>query len=285
MIPSTPFGNSILKELAIDAIRSTKIGQGETTDFLAISFSSTDYIGHQYGPNSVEIEDTYIRLDRDIADLMKTLDLYVGKDNYVLFITADHAVADVPQFLKDHKIPAGTFQKDITDELNASISKKFGDGNWIESIYNMQVFINHELCKTKSVAVEKVQDYIAQYLLQIEGISQTYAAHTMHTMDYNAGGIAGLLKRGYNQKRSGDVLISFEPGWFASEYHTGTTHGTAFTYDTHVPFMIMGNNIPRGATFQKHAITSIVPTLSMMLGIKLPNGAIGEPLYEVLEKE
>lgn len=282
-LPATPHGNSILKDFALTLLEQTKIGQGTTTDFLSISFSSTDYVGHQFGPNSKELEDTYIRLDSDIAAILKKLDETVGKGNYVLFLTADHAVAEVPRYLKDHNIPAGTFQQDVSEELDAAIDERFGQDDWIENISNMQIFLSHESCKKHEIDLNELRHFVADYLLKFDGIFKTYTAQDIHTLPYNSKGIAGLLHRGYNQKRSGDVLISFEPGWFASSYMTGTTHGSAFTYDTHVPMLWYGGNIPQGRSYDKKAITSIVPTLSMLLDIKLPNGAMDEPLYEVLK--
>lgn len=281
-LPATPHGNSILKDMAIAVLENTGIGQGKTTDFLSISFSSTDYVGHQFGPNSVEIEDTYIRLDQDIAAIIQKLDEKVGKGNYILFLTADHAVAEVPQYLKDHKIPAGVFNQDVTEELDAAIDERFGASDWIESISNMQVFLSREACKKNEADLNEVRTFVAEYLLGVEGVFKTYTAQEIHQMPYNAEGLSGLLHRGYNQQRSGDVLVSFNPGWFPSKYEKGTTHGSAFTYDTHVPMLWYGANISKGQSFRKSAITNIVPTISMMLGVKLPNGAMDEPLYELL---
>ena len=147
----------------------------------------------------------------------------------------------------------------------------------------MQIFLSHEARNKHEIDLNELRHFVADYLLKFDGIFKTYTAQDIHTLPYNSQGIVGLLHRGYNQKRSGDVLISFEPGWFASSYMTGTTHGSAFTYDTHVPMLWYGGNIPQGRSYDKKAITSIVPTLSMLLDIKLPNGAMDEPLYEVLK--
>lgn len=281
-LPATPFGNSLLKDFALQLLRNTDIGRSKSNDFLSISFSSTDYVGHQFGPNSKELQDTYVRLDRDIAAIIAELDSTIGRDNYVLFLTADHAAADVPQYLKDHNIPAGTFHKNVRPELEAKMDEKYGAEDWIQSISNKQVFLNPEACTMKKVSPKKARKFIAQHLLQYDGISKTYTTEQMKYLPYAAQGLTGLLKKGYNQQRSGDVLIVFEPGWFASTYDKGTTHGSAYPYDTHVPMIWLGSEIPTGKNFEKQSITSIAPTLSFLLDITLPNSSFAAPLEEIL---
>lgn len=283
-LAATPFGNDILAELALAAIEGEKLGKGEYTDFLAVSFSSTDYIGHDFGPYSVELEDTYLRLDKNIAQLIATLDQKVGKGNYVMFLTADHAVAEVPQYLIDNKMPAGYFTEDVEKKVEEVLSSKYGEGDWVENFSNLQVFFNRALMLEKKVPLHEVQEFVAHYLMQLDGVAESYPAYAINWMDYGAEGIKGLLARGYHQKRSGDVLFSLQPGWFRSWDKTGTTHHSAFTYDTHVPMLWYGTGIKKGESYQYHPVTDIAPTLSMMLGIKLPSAATGQPILELLEE-
>lgn len=284
VLPYTPFGNDILMDIALAALQAEDLGKDEYTDFLSVSFSSPDYIGHHFGPHSIEVEDTYLRLDQNIAELINALDKEVGKDNYVLFLTADHAVADVPQFLIDNKIPAGYFRAEIHKGVTEALVQRYGEGEWIKNISNMQIFLNRELLFEKKINLHEVQEFVSYYIMQYEGISESYPGYVINWMDYNAGGIKGLLARGYSQKRSGDVLFSFEPGWFERSTTTGTTHGSAFTYDTHVPLLWYGAGITSGESVKFYDITDIAPTLSIMLKIKLPNGATGQPIEDLFKK-
>ncbi|MEX2335796.1 MAG: alkaline phosphatase PafA [Fulvivirga sp.] len=281
-LPSTPFGNDILVDLALATLEGEKLGIGEETDFLSVSFSSTDYIGHKFGPQAVELEDTYLRLDKNIATLINALDKQVGKGNYLVFLTADHAVAEVPQFLMDNKVPAGYFRVNLRNELTKALNERYGEGDWIENTSNFQVFFNHETIRAKKLLLHEVQEFIAHYILRYDGIAESYPAYEIGRMNDGGSGIRGLLARGYNQKRSGDVLYSHQPGWFPSSNNTGSTHGSAFTYDTHVPMIWYGSGISSGTSVKFHSITDIVPTLSVILNMKLPNGALGgEPLEEL----
>src|SRR6478752_1715296 len=143
ILRSTPFGNSFTKDFAIETIKQEKMGQGNFTDFLALSFSSTDYVGHQFGPNSVEIEDTYLRLDQDLAELLEFLDKQFGKKNVLVFLTADHGAAHVPSFLKSRKLPAGSNSPALLrDSLEKNLQKEFGPGTWISAYVNQQVYLN-----------------------------------------------------------------------------------------------------------------------------------------------
>lgn len=282
-LPATPFGNDILLEASLAALDGEGLGADDITDFLAISFSSTDYVGHNFGPNSVEVEDTYMRLDKNIERLLKELDDKVGKGNYIVFLTADHAVADIPQFLVDKKIPVGNPKWEMKKELGMALSRKYGEGEWVESVSNQQVFLNRQLIVDKNLSLYEVQNQVSELMLIFEGVAESYAAHAINQLDYEAGGLKGMLIRGYNQVRSGDVLYSLRPGWLQGGRVTGTTHGSGFTYDTHVPMLWYGAGIPKGTSVKYHPITDIAPTISMMLEIKLPNGATGQPLVELFK--
>lgn len=283
LITESPFGNEMLTEISIDAINKTDLGEDQYTDFLAISFSATDYVGHGFGPTSVELEDTYLRLDKNIAALIAALDKKIGKGNYLIFLTSDHAVADVPLFFMDNKIPSGYFDGNQRNKLETELVEKLGQGQWILDISNNQVFLNRQAIREAGKDLNEIQDLVAQRVLEFEGVAYSYPAHEINLMDYNAGGIKGMMVRGYHQKLSGDVLFSFYPSWLWRS-SKGSTHGSAFTYDTHVPLIWYGANIPHGFSVKKYPITNIAATLSMMLNIKLPSGATGQPLEELFVK-
>jgi predicted AlkP superfamily pyrophosphatase or phosphodiesterase len=285
IISSTPFGNDLVTELAIAALKGEKLGKGEETDFLAVSYSSPDYIGHNFGPNSVEVEDTYLRLDRNIATLLRTLDSELGKGRYVVFLTSDHGVAEVPKRLMDLHSGAGYMRDNIPQIINEHLKTKFGHDNWVRASSNMQIFLNRDLILEAGKDLENVRREVAYKLLQLRGIAACYTYEDMINTPYNESGIKGDLRRGFNQKRSGDVLFVMEPGWLQSGRDTGSSHGTPYLYDTHVPILWYGGNIPAGSSVKHQTVTDIVPTLSMMLNIMLPGSVTGSPMLEVLSTD
>lgn len=283
LISSTPFGNSLTADFALAALEGEEMGEDAVTDFLAVSFSSTDYVGHRFGPHSKEVQDTYIRLDQDLARLFAALDEKLGQDGYIVFLSADHAVADVPNYLKDLNVPAGNFVANKhLPEISTAIASKYGAGDWIENAWNDQIFLNLSLLEERKVNRAEMQAFLAEKLTGLEGVAQAFTGTDMINNYYSAG-TQSLLQAGYNLNRSGDVLLVYEPGWISSSYPTGTTHGSGYTYDTHVPILFYGWGIPKGSTVKKYAITDIAPTLSMLLNIKLPNGAVGGPILEIFE--
>lgn len=282
LISTTPFGNSITLDMAYAAIEGEQLGKRGETDLLAVSFSSPDYIGHRFGPSSVEIEDNYLRLDRDLEKFLNFLDQEYGKDEYLVFLTADHAVADIVDYMLSENVPAGNFNtRSVLTQMRGFCSINYGEGNWVSNFSNEQVFFNHELAKEKGIAVEKIQREVAEFLLaRYPGIKEVYTATDMRRLEYLEGR-KSLLQMGYNHKASGDLLLILEPAWLSSSWK-GTTHGTGYTYDTHVPIVFMGWNVPQGSSSRYVTITDIAPTLSMMLGTRLPNGSSGQPILEIL---
>lgn len=283
MIPSTPFGNALLTEAVLAALDGEKLGQGSFPDFFCISFSSTDYIGHNFGPYSRELEDCYLRLDEHIATILDRLDRKFGKDNYIVFLTADHAVADNPQRSMDHHLPGGFFQENVFHQVSELLQEVLGEGEWVRSVSNMQVFLDREAIHAAGKDLEAARQKVADYLRTLEGIAASYTYSDMVQMDYGAEGPAGALRRGFNQIRSGDVLYLLEPGWLETSYKTGTTHGSPYSYDTSVPMLWMGKGIDHGISTDYHVISDIAPTLATMLNIPAPSGTTGQPLPEISE--
>lgn len=277
MIRSTPFGNSLTKDFAIDVMKNENMGKSEATDFLAVSFSSPDYIGHAYGPNSVEQEDDYIRLDKDLAELLKFIDEHVGENNALIFLTADHAAPEVPSYLIDLKIPAGyVAESKILKDLKDHLLKSHGDTLAL-SFENQQVFLNHAAIDNKKLELEKVQNDVAAFLLNAEGVAEVLTATTLNNASFTEGS-RYLMQKGFNAKRSGDVLVNYLPGWVDGYSKTGTTHGSPYSYDTHVPLIFHGWNIQHGSSAEQVYITDVAATLAMMLNIQFPNGCTGKPI-------
>lgn len=282
ILKATAYGNSLTADFALAALKGENLGKGVDTDFLAISFSSTDYVGHQFGVNSREIEDTYYRLDLDLERLLKALDAQVGPGNYSLFLTADHAAVQVPSYLKDLKIPSGYFDSKVFKEkLNAYVADQFGSEDLIENISNYQVFLNRGLVAQLDIDLKGMQEDLAQFILQDSAVERTYTAHQMWGGEYTKG-IPYILQNGYNPKRSGDVLFVLKPA-VISYSRTGSTHGSPQIYDTHTPLLFYGKGFKRGASYERSEIPDIAPTLAAMLGIAFPNGTTGKPLTQVLE--
>ena len=284
-LPNTPFGNSLVIEMAKSAMEAENLGNGEFTDLLAISFSSTDYIGHAFGAYSKELQDTYIRLDRELAEFFTYLDGKVGAGNYLVFLTADHGVANVPQHMQDLKMPGGYYNTSgIRSMLNEALTAKYGDAKWLLNVSNEQVFLNTDLIKEEGLDASEFESFVAARLMELPAITGAYTKTDLRkSLQY--AGQAELVWKGYNQRRSGDVAFVFEPNYIDGGYgKVGTTHGAGWNYDTNVPILFYGWGIKKGSTVDRLSITDIAPTVSTLLNIGLPNGATGQPIKAIFEK-
>jgi len=274
----TPYGNTLTAEMAKAAIEGEKLGQTGNTDFLAVSFSSTDYIGHTFGPNSIETEDTYLRLDNDLASLFSYLDSKIGKGQYTVFLTADHGAANSPGFLKENKMPAGGLSdRSVLTALNELINHRFNIKNAVESVINYQVYLNHSIAdadesKVKKAVIEHLMTYPAiSAAIELQNLPQTPMPVNIKTM----------ITNGYNQKLSGDIQFVFKPGYLDGG-DKGTTHGLWAPYDSHIPLVWFGGGIKKGKTNRETYMTDISATLSALLHIQMPSGCIGKVIEEVI---
>lgn len=275
---SSPFGNTLVTDFAKRMIEAEELGADEHTDFIGISFSSTDYVGHRFGPRSVELQDTYLRLDRDIAGLLDYLDEQVGEDNYLLFLSSDHGVVDVPAELEDRRLPGGYFNSSlVVGELEDHLEDLYGEGEWIEAYTNQQVYLDRGLIEEQGLSVEEMQYEASTFLLRFPGVLSTNTAYALLNEHYGSG-LQAMYQRGFNYERSGDVFIQLKPGWLDSDYRTGTSHGSPYNYDTHVPLLFYGWNIPQGSSARKTFVPQIAPTISSMLKISFPSGSEAEVL-------
>ena len=288
MIRSTPYGNTITLDMAVAAINGEQLGQHDQTDFLAVSFSSTDYIGHQFGPNSVEIEDTYLKLDQNFASLFTFLDAKLGKGNYTVFLTADHGAAHNTAFLKDHGIPAGIWDDGaVRDSLNKVLSQKYHVEKLVLSMANYQVNFNYKDLQYAKLDIDAVKKDCIDYLEKSPGVA--YAVDLKKAQSANIPEELRLrVINGYNTARSGEIQVILFPGWFTGHGSgdngpTGTTHGTWNPYDTHIPLVFMGWGVPHGHLNRETHMTDIAPTIAALLHIQAPNGTIGKVIPEVLK--
>ncbi len=278
-IRATPFGNQLVAEFAKAALINEELGKGAETDFLAISFSSTDIIGHEYGTFAYEIMDTYIKLDEQLADLFKELDKQVGKGNYILFLTADHAAMETQAYLRDHNLPTGALNgKKIADSLNTISKRFFGSEGLIENISNKQIFLNRDVLKKNNLDIHAVEQKLVDYM------RDTFPEMTsIFTRDYLETQVAArdqinLLLNGYNPSLSGDIAFDLRSGFLTGFMEKGTTHGTTYSYDTHVPLIFYGWHIPAQTINTPVYTTDIAATISNLLNITEPSASIGVPL-------
>jgi predicted AlkP superfamily pyrophosphatase or phosphodiesterase len=277
----TPFAATYTFDMAKAAIENEKLGKNSVTDFLAISVSSTDYMGHTYGPNSIEAEDTYLRLDLDIADFLNYLDATVGKGNYLLFLTADHGAAHVPGFLEQHKIPAGNFStSDLSKKLNARLEEVFGLKNGFVKIQNNQVYLDYSYLKKSNKNPQLIEEEIIDFLNEQPFIDYAFSTKNIETTSMPAV-IKKMLINGHNPKRSGQIGFIQKTGYIGMG-NTGTTHGAWNPYDAHIPLIWFGTNIKPGKTNRETYMTDIAPTLSAILNIQMPSGNVGKVIEEVV---
>jgi predicted AlkP superfamily pyrophosphatase or phosphodiesterase len=275
---TTPFANNYTLEFAKAAIQNEQLGKNTVPDFLAVSISSTDYIGHTFGPNSVEIEDTYLRLDLAVADFLNYLDSTVGKGKYLLFLTADHGVAHNPGFMQEHRLSAGNFKDAvITKEINDEVFAKLGIKNAVDEIMNYQVYINKNIIERR----EEINTMVINHLKEKEFVLNAFDlkslnASTMPTLEKN------MFSNGYNVSRSGDIQFVCKPGYFDGE-EKGSTHGLWNPYEAHIPLIFFGNGIAAGKTYQNVEMTDISATLAALLNLQMPSGCIGKVVTEVFK--
>ncbi|MEM9647059.1 MAG: alkaline phosphatase PafA [Bacteroidota bacterium] len=282
IIKYTPYGNSLTADFALEALTHESLGMDGITDFLAISFSSTDYVGHKFGVNSKEIQDTYLQLDKDLERIFVALDEKVGMGNYTVFLSADHGAIHVPAYLRDERIPAGYLDMEgMKAKLMEFLKYKYGTTDVVKNISNFQVFLDHKVIHNLDIDLDNAQKEIAMELLKYEPINKVYTASQMWENEYTQG-MPYILQNGYNQKRSGDVLYEPKEG-YVSYHETGSTHGSPMIYDTHVPLLFYGKGIKQGSTVNRTEIPDIAPTITALLGMAFPNGTTGRPIVEVFE--
>ncbi len=283
LLRRTPFGNTLTKDFALASILGEKLGEDSIPDFLAVSFSATDYVGHQFGPHAIETEDTYIRLDRDLSDLLTFLDNRVGKGQYLLFITADHACSENPKHLMDHRLYAGfTDPKIIQDTIRSFLKQQYGKAEYLRCYLNDQIYLNEELIRNDRLSVCEIEDETGKFIRRtINGVLDILTACNMMREEYQSL-FRSRVQNGFYPMRSGNICILFAPGWtdplYGADGKKGTTHGSPFAYDTHVPLLWYGWKIPAGSSAAEVNITDIAPTLSFLLNITIPGGCTGSKI-------
>ncbi|NGM65683.1 alkaline phosphatase PafA [Sphingobacterium sp. SGR-19] len=285
LIKTTPQGNTLTLDFAKAAIEQEQLGNNptENTDFLCVSLSATDYVGHRYSLSAVEIEDTYLRLDQDIADFLAYLDKHIGKGNYTFFLTADHAASYNPMYYTDQQGNGGyLFTRQIQRSLNSELQEKFGSDKIVRSLMNYQVHLNYALIDSLQLSLKDVKETIINSLNREEGITYVIDMEGNQNMFIPAP-LREKIINGYNRKHSGAIQIIANPQWYAGTPRSpGTTHGVWSPYDSHIPLVFMGWGISQGVSNKEVHVVDIASTLASLLHIMEPNGNIGKPIVEVL---
>ncbi len=282
IIASTPQGNTLTVAMAEAAVSAEHLGKNTVTDFLAVSFSSPDYIGHAFGPNSFEMMDDYVRLDMELGKFFSFLDSTVGKGQYTVFLTADHGVAHIPNFSIANNLPGGSFDDlKITGEMNAGLKTNFGKDNIVIGILNCQVVFNNDLITANNLDKESITKWVVTYLQKQESVAQVFKISDLMMFPLNERQ-KEMFVNGYYPSRSGEIQIIVKPGYVEGN-GTGTSHGLWNPYDSHIPLLWYGWGIKYGSTNREIYMTDIAATVSALLHIQMPSGCIGKVIEEVMK--
>jgi len=276
----SPFGNELLEALAERAVVSEKLGQRDATDLLTVSFSSNDAIGHAVGPDSPEVHDVSVRTDQVLGRLFQFLDSKVGIDNVLVIFTADHGVSPVPEVNQARKMPGGRMTPRIVhDTVQAELTKKYGAGDWISSPSEHSIYLNLDLIRAKKLDRAEVNAAAAAAARAIPHVFRVYTREQLVTGYAMEDEVGRRVANGFYERRGADLYILLEPYWMFSAH--GTTHGSTFSYDAHVPVIFMGPGIKAGRFDVKIAVNDVAPTMATLLGIETPSGSVGRVLAEI----
>ncbi len=283
VIRTTPFGNTLTLKLAEAAVQGEQLGADAITDLLAVNLASTDYAGHEFGPNAIEVQDVYLRLDRDLAEFFNYLDSKVGKDQYTVFLSADHGGAHSQGFLAEHKMPTGFYGEGSIKQFNGWLKDKFGANQLVSKVTNNQIYMDEKAHTGSKLNMEETKQYLIDMLNKDQSV--------LFAVDMKKAGAASIpepirarIVNGYNWQRSGDIQLVYHDSWLPSYSKTGTTHGSWNSYDSHIPLIFMGWGVKPGESHQAYHMTDIAPTLAALLRVQFPSGTIGNPISEAIAK-
>ncbi len=281
LLRETPFGNSLTTSFAIRLIEKEKLGKDDITDYLSICYAATDNIGHRFGPSSVEMADAILRLDNDIKNLLSYVNDSVGKKNVLIYFTSAHGVSEIPAVLQSYRIPAGYFRQDQALQLMRSyLNAVYGEGDWVKGYSERQVYLNRTLIEDARIPLEDVQKKVARFLVQFSGVAAAYPYSAFEANDFGNGNLKRIINN-FNSQRSGDVIVTLNPGWIERDGDYVTNHNSPYEYDSHVPLIWYGWTVNRATISRKVNMTDIAVTLSSLCKVPYPNASTGEPLIEL----
>jgi predicted AlkP superfamily pyrophosphatase or phosphodiesterase len=281
LLRETPFGNSLTTNFAIRLIQKERLGKDNVTDYLSICYSATDYIGHRFGPSSVEMGDAILRLDDDIKNLLTFINDSIGKKNVLIYFTAAHGISEIPAVLEKNRIPSGYFQQNQALQLLRSyLNAIYGEGEWVKGYSERQIFLNRTLIEDARLSLDDVQKKVARFLVQFTGVEAAYPYSAFEANDFGNGNLKRIINN-FSPQRSGDVIVILNPGWVEKVSDFVTNHNSPYEYDSHVPLIWYGWTVNRATVTRQVNITDIAATLSTLCKIPYPNACTGEPMFEL----
>jgi predicted AlkP superfamily pyrophosphatase or phosphodiesterase len=278
----SPFGNEMLLDFAMEALSQERLGQRGVTDLLSVSFSSTDSVGHTYGPDSPQVRDMAVRTDRVIGQLLERVDKLVGLPHTLIALTSDHGVAPVPETLTQRSLPGGRItNKELFGAIEQGLASRFGAGQWLMSTAGSSPYLNYSLIAQLQLDPTDVRRVAANAALAVPHVARVYTRDQLLRGEVASDLIGRRVLRGFNAQRSGDLEIILEPFWMRQA--TGTTHGSPYNYDAHIPLILMGRRIKPGTYFDHVALNDLAPTLATLIEVEPPAGSSGRVLTEAID--
>jgi len=279
---ASPFGNDLLVSFAEQAIEAEQLGMRGATDLLTVSFSSNDAVGHAFGPDSPEVHAVALGVDRSIGRLFAFLDQKVGLDNMLIILTADHAVSPSPEVLEAQKMPGGRVQGDFYAPIQRALEQRYGSGKWLESTAGGAPYLNYKLIAEKRLDLDEVTRTASLAMVSAPHVARVYPRQQLITARGPADIVDARVMRSFCAGRSGDLAVVLEPYWLRGG-KSGTTHGTPYNYDSHIPLIFMGHGIRPGRYYSSTALNDLAPTVAAMLDVEIPSGSVGRVLNEIID--
>ncbi len=280
---ATPFANEMLANLAKAAIEHEQLGADDVPDVLTISFSANDILGHAVGPNSPEVQDMTIRTDRILAEVFAYIDKKIGLQNTIIAFTADHGVAPVPEHAQTFGLGGRAETKEITDAISNALTQRFGEEKWIAAFTYGNVYLDYAALERRKASLSEAQLIVSAAAKKVRGVAESFTRTEILTGQLPRTRLADSVALGFQAERNGDVVIVPKPFWLFGEL-SATSHGTPYSYDTHVPVIFYGAGIQAGIFTTLSSPLDIAPTLSAVLKLEQPSNSVGQILSEAIKK-
>ena len=278
---SSPYGNELLEQFAEEVVRQEKLGQRDTADLLTVSFSSNDAVGHSFGPDSPRVHDMCVQTDRMLGKLFAFLDQSIGMQRVLVVLTADHGVSPLPEQLQQDRLPGGRLPGSVLfGPMQEALVARFGQGQWLLQTAGTSPYLNWNLIREKKLDMAEVQRVAAQAVADAPHVARVYTREQLLRGQVPGDRFSERVVRSFNARRSGDLEILLDPYWIRSG--TGTTHGTPYSYDSHIPLIFMGPGIKPGRYVRPVALNDLAPSLATLLNVETPSGSVGQPLAEMM---
>jgi hypothetical protein len=277
---NTPYSSELIVEFAKSAVEHYRMGQRETTDLLALSFSGNDSLGHRDGPDARSVREMTVETDRILGELFNWLDNRIGMDNVLVVLSADHGVGPIPEVNQERKMPGGRIdRRKLLEPIQQALTAKYGEGQWVLGNSGSGAYLNHELIRERNLDPVEVRRVAALAMEDQPGVARAYTREQLMDGRVPPDGVSQRAARSYHPKRSGDVEIVLENYWIGDG--SRATHGTPYSYDTHIPIVFMGPGVKAGYYDDKIYMQDIAPTLANILEVEAPSGSEGRILSEM----